>query len=364
MSLRMEGEAASRRMARREYETARISDMMMRAAVTTRRQPMQLPSGEDGIVPMAETRVIESEGTACAIDYEPEYVALVRCASEWHRILLAESSSCSSAPTSTPPTFERAVHAVLELTEQLLMEHNAALYTCWLWRRDAFRAWLANTAGTMDTEMGDTSSASTLMEQNVKDWCAMELIAVAKIAQSNQKNYQMCHHRQEMISMTLRTLKADVSAAETGRTSAYALDVFTAEAAFATYMLDLDAKNYHIWQHRLWLVTDFLGTFFAAAGDDRIIELEAELEFTRDKLIEDGQNNSAFMYRSVIAHSLRRAGHTTFVDEREANLFERILGTTRREQQRRLARNVAARRYFRASMRDTHPDAGAHYVLR
>ena len=57
------------------------------------------------------------------------------------------------------------------------------------------------------------------------------------------------------------------------------------------------------------------------------------------------------MYRSVIAQSLRRAGRADLVDEREAELFETILGAEPDEQERRLARNIAARRYLQAHTR-------------
>lgn len=57
------------------------------------------------------------------------------------------------------------------------------------------------------------------------------------------------------------------------------------EADFISQMFELDAKNYHVWSYRQWLVRRF--------------ELwdEGELEATEKLIQEDVRNNSAWNHR-------------------------------------------------------------------
>lgn len=56
-------------------------------------------------------------------------------------------------------------------------------------------------------------------------------------------------------------------------------------------MLALDAKNYHTWQYRQWVLCRF---------DDRA-QWKAELSFVEDLLDDDVRNNSAWNHRFFVA---------------------------------------------------------------
>jgi protein farnesyltransferase/geranylgeranyltransferase type-1 subunit alpha len=63
------------------------------------------------------------------------------------------------------------------------------------------------------------------------------------------------------------------------------LDSCKGEAEFISQMFELDAKNYHVWSYRQWLVRRF-----------NLWE-EGELETTEQLIEEDVRNNSAWNHR-------------------------------------------------------------------
>ena len=74
------------------------------------------------------------------------------------------------------------------------------------------------------------------------------------------------------------------------------------ELEFSASILDIDAKNYHTWQHRQWVIKEF------KLWDN-------ELEYVNTLLADDIRNNSAWNQRYfVIIHT---TGYTEEVMKRE-----------------------------------------------
>ncbi|KAI6856698.1 protein prenylyltransferase [Hortaea werneckii] len=141
---------------------------------------------------------------------------------------------------------------VLELTEDLI-DMNPAHYTVWLYRAETLLA-----------------IGADLRE---------ELEWLNEVALTHQKNYQIWHHR---------NLIVDKLCAEHGAQEDEGL--WKAECAFVEAMFDRDAKNYHVWSYRQWLVRRF------GLWD------KDELEFTERMLQRDIRNNSAWNHRWFVVN--------------------------------------------------------------
>lgn len=92
------------------------------------------------------------------------------------------------------------------------------------------------------------------------------------------KTYQVWHHR--------RLLLTHISSL----TSPPKLDVIKKELVFIENCFDTDAKNYHTWSYRQWLLAHF-------NSDDL---WDGELEFVDRLLDEDVRNNSAWHHRFFV----------------------------------------------------------------
>ena len=277
--------------------------------------------GRIGIVDAEEFNGKHPEAEACGIRYDEEYKVLVRMSIYWTRLL-----------NGVDDEVDDAASCLLWLTARLLNDYNAALYTCWQWRRDALRVLLGRLETSSRVTGGDEAGSAA---QRYESWCSDELDFAQSIAESNPKNYQVCHHRQEVLSMVARTitgsLPPDVAAA-----AAYGF--CNLEYAFTTRMLSSDAKNYHVWQHRTWITTSFadahLGRIACGGAEDsapmqaaHMSLLRNELEFTSERLRLDVRNNSAFQYRSLVVRLLLRLGQAEWVDEREGELRQVVVSS-------------------------------------
>ena len=126
---------------------------------------------------------------------------------------------------------------VLELTEDVI-NMNPAHYTVWLYRAKVL---FAN-----DCDLRN------------------ELLWLEPMSLKFQKNYQIWHHRQQVVER---------------------LGSCEGETAFIAKMFELDAKNYHVWSYRQWLVKRFGLWDKGELGD-------------MDKLLDkDVRNNSAWNHR-------------------------------------------------------------------
>lgn len=142
---------------------------------------------------------------------------------------------------------------VLSLTEHII-SLNPAHYTVWLYR------------------------ATTLFALGSS--IPQELEWVNATALENQKNYQIWHHRQLLIDKFAPTLS-----------SAALKELEESERDFMTQMFDADAKNYHVWTYRSYLV--------------RKLDMfnEKELRSVEELLRKDVRNNSAWSHRFFVVFS-------------------------------------------------------------
>jgi len=135
-----------------------------------------------------------------------------------------------------------------------VIEHNAANYTAWQYRRHCVR-----------------ELANDKTEEEQKAAWREELAYCTEQCLDNMKNYQVWFHRRACIS---------------------ALASPDGELAFVAKVLGEDAKNYHAWGHRQWVLSHF-GVW------------EGELEYLDSLLVTDVRNNSAWNQRYfVLKHTI------------------------------------------------------------
>lgn len=146
---------------------------------------------------------------------------------------------------------------VLELTEDLI-DMNPAHYTVWLYRAQCVFA----------------------IDADLKE----ELEWLNETALAHQKNYQIWHHRFLLLSKIGERGGEDVD------------EIVTSEREFVENMFGRDAKNYHVWSYRQWLVKRF-------SLWDR-----SELEFTEKMLEQDVRNNSAWNHRWYVCNGREAEG--------------------------------------------------------
>ncbi len=144
---------------------------------------------------------------------------------------------------------------VLDLTEHII-SLNAAHYTVWLYR--------ASTLFALDSPI------------------EAELSWMNDVALSNQKNYQIWHHRQLLIDHLYTKISSDPAEIE---------GLAESEIAFMTQMFAEDSKNYHVWSYRQYLVRK-LNLFN-----------KKELESIETLLRVDVRNNSAWSHRFFVVFS-------------------------------------------------------------
>ncbi|EMC91385.1 hypothetical protein BAUCODRAFT_326503 [Baudoinia panamericana UAMH 10762] len=140
---------------------------------------------------------------------------------------------------------------VLELTEDLI-DMNPAHYTVWLYR----------------------SKCLFHLHSDLHE----ELEWLNETALQHQKNYQIWHHRLTIVDALGE--ECDVQG----------------EQEFVARMFEKDAKNYHVWSYRQWLVKRF-----------QLWE-KGELEFTEKMLEEDVRNNSAWNHRWYVVNGREAEG--------------------------------------------------------
>ena len=145
---------------------------------------------------------------------------------------------------------------VLELTEDLI-DMNPAHYTVWLYRAQCLFA--------------------------INSDLHQELQWLSETALDHQKNYQIWHHRMLIVDK---------------------LDECEGEANFVEQMFEKDAKNYHVWSYRQWMVRRF-GLWE-----------KGELEFTEKLLEKDVRNNSAWNHRWYVINGREQDGVPGIMDEK------------------------------------------------
>lgn len=152
----------------------------------------------------------DAEDPVCAINYPTSYVIA-------HDYLRA----CWK-------TGEHSLRA-LKLSATCL-KLNPANYTVWHWRRVC-----------MD-KLGYFDDAA-----NAKEKILLDLTLAEQLGGGNPKNYQIWYHRRALLDAF------DQLAKKGGKTSLEA-DFGEAELDYIASVFEIDAKNYHAWSHRQWLI--------------------------------------------------------------------------------------------------------------
>lgn len=131
---------------------------------------------------------------------------------------------------------------VLELTESIIRQ-NPAHYTAWQYRYETILA--------LDSPLD------------------VELELMDELAVKFLKTYQVWHHRRLLLQLTRHPAR---------------------ELTFIAKSLAVDAKNYHTWSHRQWVLSYF-----------NEYELwQGELDFVEEMLVQDVRNNSAWHHRFFV----------------------------------------------------------------
>jgi len=165
---------------------------------------------------------------------------------------------------------------VLELTAQTI-EFNAANYTAWQYRRDTLDA------------LGIPQKISN---QELKPDFDTEVTFSTELIEDNPKNYQVWHHRKVLVSWAAGydevTKKHSIGDPKD-------VDFLgKRELQLTAALLRKDAKNYHAWQHRQWVVSVFGG-------------YNDELEYTTGLINSDVRNNSAWNHRFFVVRYLYKS---------------------------------------------------------
>lgn len=162
----------------------------------------------------------------------------------------------------TASSYLRAVMAENEHSDRALVltSHmialNPAHYTVWLYR-----------AKILD-----------IMDKSIED----ELAWLNDVSLRHIKNYQIWHHRQVLATR----LSEQIAEGKVQGGAEKLQAMLRAELEFLAEMFDKDAKNYHVWSYRQWLVRRF--NLFE--GYDELEEMERFLRL-------DIRNNSAWNHR-------------------------------------------------------------------
>lgn len=159
----------------------------------------------------------------------------------------------------------------LRLTEHII-EMNPAHYTVWLYRFEIVQA--------LNIPIPD------------------ELEWLNDVSLEHLKNYQIWHHRQQLLDHLYPTLQSDENAVAA---------LAASELDFLADILEKDTKNYHVWSYRQYLVRK-LGLW----------DLEDEIKSIELLISQDVRNNSAWSHRFFLVfdnpHQSTPGSHSTEYD--------------------------------------------------
>lgn len=76
-----------------------------------------------------------------------------------------------------------------------------------------------------------------------------------KMIESNQKNYQVWHHQKALVTWAVGydEIAKTMQVTEKDKQDI----IFKRELQLTKHILAFDAKNYHAWQHRQWILSVF-----------------------------------------------------------------------------------------------------------
>lgn len=214
---------------------------------------MSLPSLFHDLTPIPQD---DGSNTICAIDYTAEFIE----AMDYFRAVI-KADECS----------ERA----LKLTG-LCLKMNPANYTVWHFRRRCLQA--LHKAKHPDTKC-------TFDPEDVKN----DLQLAAQLGGANPKNYQIWYHRRALLDPGLIQPRDDDSTDD----DSSKLSTIQMELHYVAGVLDEDAKNYHAWSHRQWIIMT-LPTSATLWSNEK--------QYTHSLLERDCRNNSAWNQRWFVVH--------------------------------------------------------------
>ncbi|KAJ2904035.1 farnesyltransferase alpha subunit ram2 [Zalerion maritima] len=232
----------------------------------------------DDIEPVAQ---VEGEGALASIAYSDDY---------------AEAMSYLRAVMAKKEHSPRC----LRLTENIILM-NPAHYTVWLYRFSII-------------------SSLNISIKNEIEW-------LNKVSLAHLKNYQIWHHRQLLLDHFYPLFDPVDGQPATADNSEEVKEFALSEMGFLKKMLDEDAKNYHVWSYRQYLVRK-LGLW----------NLSEEIGYVETLILEDVRNNSAWSHRFFIvfsnpahASSNPEIPATKFDPKVPADVTEREVGYAKRK---------------------------------
>jgi protein farnesyltransferase/geranylgeranyltransferase type-1 subunit alpha len=118
----------------------------------------------------------------------------------------------------------------------------------------------------------------------------VELRLMDELAIKYLKTYQVWHHRRLLLTALRASASSSSSPSSPSSSSSEALALAHAELAFIARCLAEDAKNYHTWSYRQWLLAHF----------DAPTLWAAERAWVARALADDVRNNSAWHHRFFV----------------------------------------------------------------
>lgn len=206
--------------------------------------------------------ILQDDGPSpvCAIAYPPDFEEAMNY---FRAVLLAQEYSSRA----------------LDLTS-ICLKFNPANYTIWHFRRECLKA--------LSTSPDKISIDKDLVEKDLE--------FSAKIGGSNPKNYQIWYHRRALLESILEGKLSDNLQVSVEDLKERIFDVTRKELMYVSIILNEDAKNYHAWSHRQWLIR------CSVANHTCESLWEDELKYVHSLLEDDIRNNSAWNHRWFIVH--------------------------------------------------------------
>lgn len=179
----------------------------------------------------------------------------------------------------------------------LCLRFNPANYTTWWFRRQCL-------ASLSIPPSSDFQSKFTFFSQN---FIAKDLALAAKLGGTNPKNYQVWYHRRNLLEQSFSDIKSESDTDEVSR----ALELMNEEIEYIATVIAEDAKNYHAWSHRQWILKSI----------NSESKWNAEIEFINGLLEDDVRNNSAWNQRWFVTHRGSKSIPFPIEDARQEVIF-------------------------------------------